>query len=46
VNIPRFLESVVTRNEFVAHPDFAALYLCKGAIVFRSEAKSRFYPPT
>jgi hypothetical protein len=36
VNIPRFLESVVTRNEFVAHPDFAALYLRKGAIVFRS----------
>jgi hypothetical protein len=35
VNIARFLESVVTRHEFVAHPDFVALYLRKGAIVFR-----------
>jgi hypothetical protein len=35
VNIARFLESVVTRHEFVAHPDFAALYLRKGTLVFR-----------
>jgi hypothetical protein len=35
VNIARFLESVVTRNEFVWHPDFAELYLRKGTIVFR-----------
>jgi hypothetical protein len=35
VNIARFLESVVTRNEFVRHPDFAELYLRKGSIVFR-----------
>jgi hypothetical protein len=35
VNIARFLESVVTRNEFVAHPDFVELYLRKGTIVFR-----------
>jgi hypothetical protein len=35
MNIARFLESVVTRHEFVAHPDFAALYLRKGTLVFR-----------
>jgi hypothetical protein len=35
MNIARFLESVVTRHEFVAHPDFVELYLRKGTIVFR-----------
>jgi hypothetical protein len=35
VNIARFLESVVTRHEFVAHPEFAALYLRKGTLTFR-----------
>jgi hypothetical protein len=35
MNISRFLESVVTRNEFIAHPDFAELYLRKGTLVFR-----------
>jgi hypothetical protein len=35
MNIPRFLESVVTRHEFVTHPDFAELYLRKGTLVFR-----------
>jgi hypothetical protein len=35
MNISRFLESIVTRNDFVAHPDFTELYLRKGAIVFR-----------
>jgi hypothetical protein len=35
MNIARFLESVVTRHEFVAHPDFVALYLRKGTLVFR-----------
>jgi hypothetical protein len=35
MNIARFLESIVTRHEFVAHPDFAALYLRKGTLVFR-----------
>jgi hypothetical protein len=35
VNIARFLESVVTRHEFVRHPDFVGLYLRKGTIVFR-----------
>jgi hypothetical protein len=35
VNIPRFLESIVTRHEFVAHPDFVELYLRKGTLVFR-----------
>jgi hypothetical protein len=35
VNIARFLESVVTRNDFVAHPDFTELYLRKGTLIFR-----------
>jgi hypothetical protein len=35
MNIARFLESVVTRHEFVAHPDFRCLYLRKGTLVFR-----------
>jgi hypothetical protein len=35
MNIARFLESVVTRHEFVAHPDFVELYLRKGTIFFR-----------
>jgi hypothetical protein len=35
MNIARFLESVVTRHEFVKHPDFVALYLRKGTLVFR-----------
>jgi hypothetical protein len=35
MNIARFLESVVTRHEFVTHPDFVELYLCKGTLVFR-----------
>jgi hypothetical protein len=37
MNLARFLESVVTRHEFVTHPDFVELYLRKGTLVFRPE---------